>query len=391
MNNAVKLSDGDGRFARFELMAWWDQRRLSRAKILVIGAGALGNEILKNLALLGAGNVFVADRDVVETSNLSRSVLFRREDCGRPKSRVAAEGAAAIYPEIRVQPFCGNVVDELGLGVYRWADVILAALDNREARVAINRAAARAGKVWIDGAIERLDGVVRVFDPACGPCYECTMNETDWKMLESRRSCALLSRDELAEGKVPTTPTTASIIAGIQCQEAVKLLHGLETLSGRGFVFDGMSHESYVVAYTHKEDCPSHDPDAAPEVLSWRAAETRTGDLLERVRGDLGPDAVVEVNADLLASLDCPQCGTEEAMLTALSRVSQERGRCPGCGGHRVPKTFHTIDGREPFLDRTLEEIGVPPWDVLAGRRGLEQRFYEFAGDRREVLGTLTP
>jgi molybdopterin/thiamine biosynthesis adenylyltransferase len=390
MNEPLKLASGDGRFARFELMAWWDQQRLAKAKVLLIGAGALGNEILKNLALLGVGSVFVADMDVVEITNLSRSVLFRQEDCGQPKARVVARRAAAIYPAIQIQPFCGNVVYELGLGVYRWADVVLGALDSREARVAINRAAARAGKPWIDGAIERLDGVARVFDPACGPCYECTMNDIDWKMLESRRSCALLSRDEVAEGKVPTTPTTASIIAGIQCQEAVKLIHGLETLAGRGFVFDGMSHNSYVVAYTRKDDCPSHDPDAEPEPLAWRVAETRIGDFLDRVRSDLGPSAIVETNADLLASLYCPKCETDETMLTALNRVSQERGRCPRCREHRVPKTFHTIDGREPFLDRTLGEVGVPPWDVLAGRAGMEQRLYEFAGDRREVLGPLT-
>ena len=231
---------------------------------------------------------------------------------------------AAIYPQLRVQPFCGNVVYELGMGVYRWADVILGGLDNREARVAINRAAARAGKIWIDGAIERLDGVARVFDPACGPCYECTMSEIDWQMLHSRREfCPCCSRDDMAEGKVPTTPTTASVIAGIQCQEAVKLIHGLETLSGRGFVFDGMSHQSYVVAYTRNDDCPAHDPDAAPEVLSWQIGETRAGDFLERVRGDLGPEAVVEFNSDLLGSLDCPKCGTNEALLAALARSAR--------------------------------------------------------------------
>src|SRR5215470_277308 len=93
---------GEDRFARFELIAWWDQARLRRARVLVIGAGALGNEILKNLALLGVGNVLVADLDRVANSNLSRSVLFREADCGRPKVEVVAEHARQIYPDMRL-------------------------------------------------------------------------------------------------------------------------------------------------------------------------------------------------------------------------------------------------------------------------------------------------
>jgi molybdopterin/thiamine biosynthesis adenylyltransferase/predicted RNA-binding Zn-ribbon protein involved in translation (DUF1610 family) len=377
----------EGRFTRFELIGWWDQPRLARARVLVIGAGALGNEIVKNLALLGVGNVFVADRDTVENSNLSRSILFRERDCGRPKADVAAERAREIYPDIRIRPFAGNVVYDLGLGIYRWADVILGGLDNREARVAINSAAARMGKIWIDGAIERLDGVARVFDPACGPCYECTMNATDWKMLEARRSCALLTRDEMAEGKVPTTPTTASVVAGIQCQEAVKLLHGLDVIAGKGFVFDGTWHQSYLVSYTQKADCPAHEPYAPIEILDQSIAATTAGDLLERIRSDLGPQAVIETNHDLLASLECPACGTDESLWTSLGRVTEQQGRCPDCGEHRVPKTFHTIDAGAPFLDRTLADIGVPLWDVLGGRSGMNQKYYEFAGDRPAVLG----
>jgi adenylyltransferase/sulfurtransferase len=386
----IDAESSEGRFARFELIGWWDQSRLSRARVLVIGAGALGNEIVKNLALLGIGNVFVADRDLVENSNLSRSILFRQADCGRPKAEVAAARAREIYPEIRIQPFHGNVVYDLGLGVYRWADVVLGGLDNREARVAINAAAARMGKVWIDGAIERLDGVARVFDPACGPCYECTMNATDWKMLEARRSCALLTRDQMVEGKVPTTPTTASVVAGIQCQEAVKLLHGLEVIAGRGFVFDGTSHQSYLVTYTQKEDCPSHEPYEPVETIEASVAHTTAGEFLERVRADLGPQAVIETNHDLLAALGCSRCGTSEPRFSSLGRVSEREGRCPACGEHRVPQTYHTIDGSESFLDRTLAELGVPPWEVLGARAGLEHRYYEFAGDRAAVLGPLS-
>lgn len=385
----IDLEAHEGRFARQELISWWDQSRLDRAKVLVIGAGALGNEIIKNLALLGVGNVFVADLDLVENSNLSRSVLFRVEDCGLPKAEVAARSARSIYPNIRVQPFHGNVVHDLGLGVFGWADVILGGLDNREARVAINSAAARRGKIWIDGAIERLDGVARVFDPAVGPCYECTMGANDWKMLEARRSCALLRREEMQDGKVPTTPTTASLIAALQCQEAIKLLHGLEVMSGRGFVFEGLNHQSYMVEYTRKDDCPAHDVDEPVVCVEKSIGSMLAGDMLELVRQELGPTAIVELNHDLLSALHCAKCDETEPLYASLGKITESRGKCPNCGSHRAPQTYHAVLGNESFLDRTLAELGAPAWDVLGGRSGVTRRFYEFVGDRPAVLGPL--
>jgi adenylyltransferase/sulfurtransferase len=378
----------EDRFARFRLIAWWDQQRLRKARVLVIGAGALGNEIIKNLALLGVGRVFVADRDRIERSNLSRSVLFRDSDCGRSKAEVAAERARELFSEVRTQAFDGNIVYDLGLGVYRWADVVIGGLDNREARVAINQAAAKVGKPWIDGAIERLDGVARVFDAAHGPCYECTMSEVDWKMLAARRSCALLSRDEMESGRVPTTPTTSSVIAGIQVQEALKMLHGLPTIAGKGFVFDGTNHESYLVSYGRLEDCPSHDAMSPIEKLPWSVTETTVGQFLERVRRDLGPAALIEVNQDLLASLECPKCQATTPRYGSLGKVTEAEGQCPQCGAPRTPHMYHTI-ADDGALEKPLHELGIPRWDILAGRNGDVQRFYEFAGDRDRALGQL--
>ena len=81
----------DDRFHRFGLIEWWDQRRLSEAKILVVGAGALGNEIVKNLALLGIGNIVIADMDRIENSNLSRSILYREGDSGLFKAETGRD------------------------------------------------------------------------------------------------------------------------------------------------------------------------------------------------------------------------------------------------------------------------------------------------------------
>src|SRR3954447_2104908 len=130
MSDVLKIqpddpAERDDRFHRFKLIGWWDQEKLARAKAVVIGAGALGNEIIKNLALLGIGNLFIADKDRIEHSNLSRSVLYRAADTGQPKAQVAARAAKEIYPDVNVGWFDGDVVHDLGLGVFRWADVVI--------------------------------------------------------------------------------------------------------------------------------------------------------------------------------------------------------------------------------------------------------------------------
>src|SRR5262245_54912731 len=60
--------DEDDRYSRLRLISWWKQERLTSARILVVGAGALGNEVMKNLALVGVGITYLIDLDVVEPS-----------------------------------------------------------------------------------------------------------------------------------------------------------------------------------------------------------------------------------------------------------------------------------------------------------------------------------
>jgi molybdopterin/thiamine biosynthesis adenylyltransferase len=380
----------EDRFHRFKLIGWWDQKKLAAAKVLVVGAGALGNEIVKNLALLGVGNVLIADMDRIENSNLSRSILYRESDNGAFKADVAARAAREIYPDIRAHSFVGNVVYDLGLGVFRWADVVIGGLDNREARLAINRDCWKVNRPWIDGAIEQIQGTARVFVPD-GPCYECTMSETDWKLLQARRSCNLLSRPEMQGGKTPTTPTVSSIIAGMQCQEAVKLLHGLETIKGRGWVFDGMSADSYQIEFQRKPGCYSHETLEEIVSLDLQATTTTAGQLLAEARARLGPAAHLQLGRDMLERLVCPKCGQEEPVFSSLGRVSAERAFCPVCPGvRRDVITFYRINGNETFVDRPLSEIGVPPFDIVIAREGDQSIGLELAGDAPEALGPLS-
>jgi molybdopterin/thiamine biosynthesis adenylyltransferase len=386
-------AEEDDRFHRFKLIGWWDQKKLAEAKVLVIGAGALGNEIVKNLALLGVGHILIADLDRIENSNLSRSVLYRAADNGQYKATVAARSAMEIYPQLKAHAFNGNVVYDLGLGVFRWADVVIGGLDNREARLAINRACWKVGKPWIDGAIEQIQGIARVFSPIihpAGPCYECTMSETDWKLLANRRSCNLLSRSEMQGGKTPTTPTISSIIAGVQCQEAVKVLHDMETIAGRGWVFAGLTTDSYTIDYQAKGDCYSHDALAEIIPLDDGVATMTARRLLELARERVGSAAVIELARDVLEKLVCPQCGREEELFISLGKAKAGMADCPHCPGvRREVVTFFKIRGNEAFIDRPLGDIGVPPFDIVIARGGGRSIGFELTGDGAAVLGPL--
>ena len=150
------------------------------------------------------------DLDRIEESNLSRTVLFRSENVGEFKATVAARSVEALAGESNVRALVGNVMHDCGLGLFCWSDVVLAGLDNREARLWINRCAWKVNRPWIDGAIEGINGVARVFLAGSAPCYECTLGETDWKLLERRMSCNLLTREANVDGKVPTTPTIST-------------------------------------------------------------------------------------------------------------------------------------------------------------------------------------
>lgn len=260
MNNPEKFDIEENRYSRLELIQWWNLSILKKAKILVAGCGALGNEIIKNLAMLGCGNIYAVDTDRIEKSNLSRSVLFRPEDEGKYKAETACRRAKEINDEVNLL-YCNGNIFNLGLGIFREMDLVICGLDNREARLYINQCCYKVSKPMIDGAIEVLSGVARMFIPPHTACYECTLNEIDYKLLNRRKSCLMLGIEEIASGKIPTTPTISSIIAGVQVQEAVKYLHNREDLlilKGKGFIFNGNTNDSYIVEYQKNENCLSH-------------------------------------------------------------------------------------------------------------------------------------
>ena len=97
------------RLGTFSFISWWEREKVENARVMVVGAGALGNEVIKNLTLMGIGHIFIVDFDTIELANLSRSVLFRESDSGRKKAEVAAARAKELNPNVHVQYFHGDI------------------------------------------------------------------------------------------------------------------------------------------------------------------------------------------------------------------------------------------------------------------------------------------
>lgn len=373
----MKISlDESGRYHRQELITWWDQKKLSSSKVLVVGAGAIGNEVVKNLALVGVGTIYVCDMDIIENSNLARCVFFRDQDKGRFKAEVLAERARELNPTLRIVGVCKSV-QRIGAGFFKDFDLIIGALDNREARVWVNQTARKLGKYWIDGAIEGLRGIVRMFAPT-GPCYSCTLSEADYLGMAHRRSCALLSPEDITTGKTPTNATTSSIVSAIQVQEAIKFLVGKEemlSLVGACWVYVGDAMTTYVTKYQEDRDCIAHDKyeNCVDLGVLWTMNEFL--DLTSRHLQGL-QDVYFDFEEDLVRIKPCPTHGGRET-IAFRSSLALGAGRCDVCGIELLGSICTSVTPQDDVFSLSLEDIGLADVEIITARRGLDRiHFY---------------
>lgn len=384
----IVITDPDSdRYHTFGYISWWQQEVVRDATVLVVGAGALGNEVLKNLALMGIGKVIIADFDTIEDSNLSRSVLFREGDRGRRKVDAAAERVKELNSDVQVMTWHGDINYELGMGVFRHVDAIIGCLDNREARLSINRFCWAVDRPWVDGAIQELMGIVRVFWPGQGACYECTLTDLDYQIIGLRYSCPLLARQNILQGKVPTTPTSASIVAAFQTQEALKLIHQMEVQPGKALMINGLTNDIYTTEYPVKDGCMSHSRlEPIVELPDVTSKATTLGRMLEIARERLGEDAVLEFDSELVVDMTCPDCGDQRPIFKRMARLYEQESVCPECGAKCDMQLTHRISGGEPFLARTLAEVDVAPLHIVRARGSEGIEYYEITGDKESFF-----
>jgi adenylyltransferase/sulfurtransferase len=393
--------DNDDRFAIYKLMAHFHEDIVRNGKIFCAGAGALGNEVLKNFALLGVGGLWLADFDSIDKSNLAKSVLFRPRDIGRQKVEVAAERLLDMDPDMKVVPIEGDVRYDIGLGVYRRMDVLCSVVDSIDARVGFNRICAALGKPWLDAGIGELSWRVACWFPKTGPCYECTMDDAMryQQHLPYAPSCAPMAEAIREINRQPTSPLAAAMSGAMMAQEALKLLHyekmgddfppELELPFGHQFYFGGAAPYLEVQTRRVLPGCEGHEYwGEVHEEPTFTAEGTTLRQLLERAAELLETDSrkvAMRLGFDLITELYCHQCSWRGEYFYP------RRGRhldlsCRNCDNEARPDYKRALRVMDKFADRPLADLGFPKLQIFRLYGGGTTIAIELTGDEAEVM-----
>lgn len=226
------------------------QKKLSKARVLVVGAGGLGAPALQYLAGAGVGTIGVIDDDTVSNSNLQRQVIHPDASIGMAKVHSAKAAMLALNPFINVRAYNRKFSADIAAELLADYDIVLDGTDNFETRYAINAACVVAAKPLISGALSQWEGQISLFHPATGtPCYQCIFPQAPADGLAP--SCA--------EGGV--LGPLPGVIGSMMAVEAVKAITGAGTgLGGRMMIYDALYGETRTITLKSRPDCPICGP-----------------------------------------------------------------------------------------------------------------------------------
>ena len=222
------------------------QKKLLKAKVLLVGAGGLGSPTAMYLAAAGVGTLGIVEFDRVDLSNLQRQLLHRTQDVGRPKIDSAEDTINALNPDVKVVKHQVVLDSTNVMEIIKDYDIVVNGTDNFPTRYLVNDACVFAKKPLVDGSIFMFEGQATVFDAANGgPCYRC------------------LFPTPPPPGEVPSCQEAGvlgvlpGIIGSIEAIEVIKLILGKgDSLKGRLLLFDALAMEFREMQVQKDPSCP---------------------------------------------------------------------------------------------------------------------------------------
>lgn len=415
MEKAEKKTDRQERIPDFS------QQTIREARIGVIGAGATGNEVLKNLALVGFGYVYCSDMDHISSSNISRTVLFTEKDIGKRKAVLAAERFQAMNIDNGVADYYdGDICHGLGDGVFRHLDIIIDCVDNDQTRLYVSNICQLIKKPSIDIGIGGFDWNVL---PTSGQegcaCFACTLSQREEKNALSRvrNSCDVTRRKASAEKKIPTIVTAAASAGSLAVEKAIKIAFHLRDPENELYkpdygvmsYYSSLKNKMSYFDFNIRRDCEHHDSyDANGGVIETPiSAHWRLKDALAWAKENYGGDYEIAVYKDcacadrgFVTKAYCEHCGTEIDVYRP-QPLEDDEMLCESCrsAGHEptnlsnaVLKCSFSLLDEERIQNMTLLELGIPLLHIVEFSPLDEEHdtlFLELTGDIEEVMPHL--
>ncbi|MBM7559412.1 ThiF family adenylyltransferase [Marinitoga litoralis] len=181
-----------------------DFEKLQKSKVLVVGAGGLGSNVLQHLVRLGIGEIYIYDDGVLDMPDLNRQILYTPEDIGKEKVFVAKEKLLEINPDVEIHIHNERVLEKTDLPD---VDIVIDCFDNFESRKIIDKKIHEKNIPLIHGGVERFYGQVTDIIPG-----------------KTKKLIDILGNIEDSDEVKLVTPYSVSIIASLQVSEAVKIL-----------------------------------------------------------------------------------------------------------------------------------------------------------------------
>ncbi|WP_394774584.1 molybdopterin-synthase adenylyltransferase MoeB [Flavobacterium sp.] len=206
------------------------QEKLSKAKVLVIGAGGLGASILPYLVAAGVGEIGVVDDDVIEISNLHRQVIYKSSAVGKYKADEAKLMLAELNPTIKVNAIAEKLFGNNAIALFEKYDIIVDATDNIAIKYLINDACIVTNKPMVYGSVFRFQGQVSVFNYQNGPTYRCLYPDENTQSTNCEDAGVI--------------GITVGIIGMLQANEVIKMILEIgEVLNGKILVYNILNNE----------------------------------------------------------------------------------------------------------------------------------------------------
>lgn len=214
------------------------QAKLTAARVLVVGVGGLGSVCSLCLAGMGVGHLALMDGDTVSLSNLDRQFLYTEADIGRSKAEAAAERLRAQNSAPDIRPIQGFFDRTTPAELVRGFDLVLAATDDQESRLALNAACCGSGISLISGGVAGMYGTLQVVLPGQSPCLACAGGV------------------EQAERAQPSPAPVVSALSALMARAATALLLGQPVPTDHLLFFDGAHFTLEHIPLRRRDDCP---------------------------------------------------------------------------------------------------------------------------------------